>query len=415
MVLSLEWVSDFVNIDGITPKEYCDRLTATGSKVEGFEVLGDDIENVVAGKVISLERHPDSDHLWICQIDVGEDSPVQIVTGAQNVFAGAMVPVAKAPSKLPGGVNIKAGKLRGVPSNGMLCSIGELNLTTHDMPGAIEDGIFIMEGFDAKPGDDIRDVLKLRDTVVEFEITSNRPDCLSVIGLARETAVSFDKEFTLPTPKVGFTKDGDKIDNYISVEVTDSKLCPRYTARVVKNVKIAPSPLWMRMRLRASGVRPINNIVDITNYVMLEYGQPMHAFDYSCLDGKKIIVRTAAEGENFKSLDDTDHVLNSKNLVIADEKKAVALAGVMGGANSEITDTTATVVFESANFLGSSVRVTAKSQGMRTESSGRFEKGLDPENTLPAIRPRLRARRDARRRRCRRGNHRRLRRQGRAV
>ena len=385
MVLSLEWVSDFVNTDGITPKEYCDRLTATGSKVEGFEVLGDDIENVVAGKVISLERHPDSDHLWICQIDVGEGAPVQIVTGAQNVFAGAMVPVAKAPSKLPGGVNIKAGKLRGVPSNGMLCSIGELNLTTHDMPGAIEDGIFIMEGFDAKPGDDIRDVLKLRDTVVEFEITSNRPDCLSVIGLARETAVSFDKEFTLPTPKVGFTKDGDKIDNYISVKVTDSKLCPRYTARVVKNVKIAPSPLWMRMRLRASGVRPINNIVDITNYVMLEYGQPMHAFDYSCLDGKKIIVRTAAEGENFKSLDDTDHVLNSKNLVIADEKKAVALAGVMGGANSEITDTTATVVFESANFLGSSVRVTAKSQGMRTESSGRFEKGLDPENTLPAI------------------------------
>ena len=385
MVLSLEWVSDFVNTDGITPKEYCDRLTATGSKVEGFEVLGDDIENVVVGKVISLERHPDSDHLWICQIDVGEGAPVQIVTGAQNVFAGAMVPVAKAPSKLPGGVNIKAGKLRGVASNGMLCSIGELNLTTHDMPNAIEDGIFIMDGIECKPGDDIHDVLKLKDTVVEFEITSNRPDCLSVIGLARESAVSFEREFRLPTPKVTYANDGDNVGNYLSVKVRDSKLCPRYTARVVKNVRIAPSPLWLRMRLRASGVRPINNIVDITNYVMLEYGQPMHAFDYSCLDGKKIIVRTAEEGENFRSLDDTDHILNAKNLVIADEKKAVALAGVMGGANSEIENDTATVVFESANFLGSSVRVTAKSQGMRTESSGRFEKGLDPENTLPAL------------------------------
>ncbi|MCI8387782.1 MAG: phenylalanine--tRNA ligase subunit beta [Clostridiales bacterium] len=385
MNLSLEWANDFVDISGISPKDYCDRLTATGSKVEGYEVIGDDIENVVVGKVLKLERHPDSDHLWICQIDVGEAEPVQIVTGAQNLFVGAIVPVAKSPSKLPGGVNIKAGKLRGVPSNGMLCSIGELNLTTHDMPNAIEDGIFIMDGIDCKPGDDIHDALKLNDTVVEFEITSNRPDCLSVIGLARETAVSFDREFKLPTPAVTYANDGDKIDNYLAVEVKDSILCPRYTARVVKNVKIAPSPLWLRMRLRASGVRPINNIVDITNYVMLEYGQPMHAFDYTCLDGKKIIVRTAADGENFKSLDDTDHTLNSTNLVIADEKKAVALAGVMGGANSEITDSTVTVVFESANFLGSSVRVTAKSQGMRTESSGRFEKGLDPENTLPAL------------------------------
>ncbi len=385
MNLSLEWARDYVDLDGIAPKEYCDRLTATGSKVEGFEILGEDIENVVAGKVLSLERHPDSDHLWVCQIDVGEAAPVQIVTGAQNVFAGAMVPVAKAPSKLPGGINIKAGKLRGIESNGMLCSIGELNLTTHDMPGAIEDGIFIMEGIDCKPGDDIHDVLKLTDTVVEFEITSNRPDCLSVIGLARESAVSFDRAFEPKTPVVTYANDGDKIDNYLSVDVLDAKLCPRYTARVVKNVKIAPSPMWLRMRLRASGVRPINNIVDITNYVMLEYGQPMHAFDYTCLDGNKIIVRRAEEGENFKSLDDIDHTLNSTNLVIADEKKAVALAGVMGGANSEIKEDTVTVVFESANFLGSSVRVTAKSQGMRTESSGRFEKGLDPENTMPAL------------------------------
>ena len=385
MNLSLNWARDYVSLDGISPKEYCDRLTATGSKVEGFEILGEDIENVVAGKVISLERHPDSDHLWICQIDIGEEAPVQIVTGAQNVFAGAMVPVAKAPSKLPGGVNIKAGKLRGVPSNGMLCSIAELNLTTHDMPGAIEDGIFIMDGIDCKPGDDIHDVLGLSDTVVEFEITSNRPDCLSVLGLARETAVSFGREFKPTVPVVTYKNDGDKIENYLSVDVQNAELCPRYTARVVKNVKIAPSPLWLRMRLRASGVRPINNIVDITNYVMLEYGQPMHAFDYSCLDGSKIIVRNAAEGEIFKSLDDIDHTLNASNLVIADEKKAVALAGVMGGANSEIKDDTKTVVFESANFLGSSVRVTAKSQGMRTESSGRFEKGLDPENTMPAL------------------------------
>ena len=390
MNLSLEWANDFVDLNGIAPKEYCDRLTATGSKVEGWETLGDDIENVVVARVISLERHPDSDHLWVCQVDVGEGAPVQIVTGAQNLYAGAVVPAAKAPSRLPGGVNIKAGKLRGVESNGMLCSIAELGLTTHDMPGAAEDGIFILSdaGIDTDKltcGMDIRDALRIRDTVVEFEITSNRPDCLSVIGLARESAVSFDREFKLPAPVVTYTKDGDDISNYLSVEVTDSKLCPRYTARVVKNVKIAPSPLWLRMRLRASGVRPINNIVDITNYVMLEYGQPMHAFDYSCLDGKKIIVRTAADGESFKSLDDTDHVLTSKNLVIADEKKAVALAGVMGGANSEIKDETVTVVFESANFLGSSVRVTAKSQGMRTESSSRFEKGLDPENTLPAV------------------------------
>ncbi len=386
MNLSLKWASDFVDLNGIGAKEYCDRLTATGSKVEGFEELGADIENVVAGKVISLEKHPDSDHLWVCQIDVGEAEPVQIITGAQNVFAGAMVPVAKAPSKLPGGVTIKAGKLRGLPSNGMLCSIGELGLTLHDMPDAVEDGIFIMNGIECKAGDDIHDVLGLSDTVVEFEITSNRPDCLSVLGLARETAVSFGREFKPETPVVTYKDDGDKIENYLSVDVrTDAKLCPRYTARVVKNVKIEPSPLWLRMRLRASGVRPINNIVDITNYVMLEYGQPMHAFDYSCLDGSQIIVRLANDGECFKSLDDTDHILNATNLVIADSKKAVALAGVMGGANSEIKDSTTTVVFESANFLGSSVRVTAKSQGMRTESSGRFEKGLDPENTMPAL------------------------------
>ncbi|MBQ8163067.1 MAG: phenylalanine--tRNA ligase subunit beta [Clostridia bacterium] len=385
MNLSRKWLGDFVDVSDISNKNYCDTMTYTGSKVEGFEVLGEDIENVVVGKITKITKHENSDHLQICMLDVGEGSDIQIVTGAQNVFEGAIVPVAKAPSKLPGGVVIKAGKLRGVESNGMLCSIGELNLTTHDMPSAIEDGIFIMNGLgEFTLGMDIREALMLSDDVVEFEITPNRPDCLSVIGLARESAASFGRKLTVPTPSVKATKDGDKIENYLKIDIA-SELCPRYTARVVKNIKIEPSPLWLRMRLRASGVRPINNIVDITNYVMLEYGQPMHAFDYKCLDGSHIIVREAEDNEKFKSLDDIDHTLKKKMLVIADEKKAVALAGVMGGANSEITDDTKTVVFESANFNGASVRVTSRSLGMRTEASSRFEKGLDVETTIPAV------------------------------
>lgn len=384
MNLSMKWLADFTDVSDVDIKDYCDRMTDTGSKVEGYTSLGDDIENVVVGKILSIEKHPDSDHLLVCQINTG-DATRQIVTGAQNIFEGAIIPVAVPVAKLPGGVVIKAGKLRGIESDGMLCSIGELDLTTHDMPGADENGIFIMNDFvsDSEIGKDIKDVLMLSDKSVEFEITSNRPDCLSVIGLARESAVSFDRELKIPTPKV---KEGSgDISEYISVDVNDAELCPRYSARVVKNVKIEPSPLWMRMRLRASGVRPINNIVDITNYVMLEYGQPMHAFDYAMLEGKKIVVRRAKDGESFKSLDDNDHILSADTLVIADEKKAVALAGVMGGANSEIKDSTTTVVFESANFLGSSVRLAAKAQGMRTESSSRFEKGLDPENTMAAL------------------------------
>ncbi|MGM9680988.1 MAG: phenylalanine--tRNA ligase subunit beta [Eubacteriales bacterium] len=382
MNLSRNWLSDFVDTSDIATKDFCDKLTDTGSKVESFEEKGADIENVVVGKILSIVPHPDSDHMVICRIDVGESDPVQIVTGAQNVFVGALVPAAKAPAKLPGGVTIKAGKLRGVESNGMLCSIAELGLTLHEVPYAIEDGILILHE-DCKPGDDIRDVLMLRDDVVEFEITSNRPDCLSVIGLAREAAVSFDRPYHIPTPT--FTEKGGNIADYLSVENQAPDLCSRYTARVIRNVKIAPSPLWMRMRLSAAGVRPINNIVDITNYVMLEYGQPMHAFDYSMLDGSHIIVRRAAEGENFRSLDSKDHTLTPGNLVIADEKKAVALAGVMGGENSEIKDDTRTVVFESACFDGATVRLSAKSQGMRTESSSRFEKGLDAENALDAL------------------------------
>ncbi|MBQ7380736.1 MAG: phenylalanine--tRNA ligase subunit beta [Clostridia bacterium] len=386
MNLSMKWLADFTDVSDVNIKDYCDRMTDTGSKVEGYETLGEDIENVVVAKILSIKPHENSDHLLICQMDVGRDAPVQIVTGAQNIFEGAIVPAALPVAKLPGGVVIKAGKLRGVESSGMLCSMGELGLTAHDMPGKVEDGILILDDeYADKIGQDIRDVLLLNDKVVEFEITSNRPDCLSVIGLARETAVSFDREYKIPTPTVRGSGDGDKIENHLSVRIDAPDLCSRYAARVVKNVRIAPSPLWLRMRLRAAGVRPINNIVDITNYVMLEYGQPMHAFDYQCLDSAEIIVRRAKDGESFKSLDDIDHTLDSSMLVIADKNKACALAGVMGGANSEIKDSTTTVVFESACFDGASVRVTAKKNGMRTESSARFEKGLDPENCAAGL------------------------------
>lgn len=389
MNLSMKWLSDFVDVGDVKIKDYCDMMTATGSKVEGYEILGEDISNVVVGRITQISQHPDADKLIVCMVDVGADKPVQIVTGATNVFEGAVIPVCLDGAKLPDGKVIKKGKLRGVESAGMLCSISELGLTLHDMPDAIEDGILILGDGACNEytlGEDIKEALMMNDTVVEFEITSNRPDCLSVIGLARETAVSYDRKWNVNTPKVKECG-GDAIANYLKVDITAPELCKRYSARVVKNVKIKPSPLWMRMRLRAAGVRPINNIVDITNYVMLEYGQPMHAFDYSCLDGKHIIVREADENEAYKSLDENseDYKLKKGMLVIADEKKPVALAGVMGGANSEIKDDTSTVVFESASFLGSSVRVTAKSLGMRTESSSRFEKGIDSELTIPAL------------------------------
>ncbi|MBR4292968.1 MAG: phenylalanine--tRNA ligase subunit beta [Clostridia bacterium] len=384
MNLPMKWLAEFTDVGDINIKDYCDRMTLTGSKVEGWATLAQDIQNVVVGKILTITPHSNSDHLLICSIDVGEEEPRQIVTGAHNLSEGDLVPVAKAPAKLPGGIEIKSGKLRGEKSDGMLCSIAELGLTLHDMPYAVEDGILILkEEVPMSVGQDIRDVLMLSDDVVEFEITPNRPDCLSVIGLARETGASFNRSVKYHTPTVKTA--GGNVSDYISVEVKNTELCPRYTARVVRNVKIEPSPLWLRMRLRAAGVRPINNIVDITNYVMLEYGQPMHAFDYSCLNGKKIIVRNAENGENFRSLDSIDHTLKDSMLVIADESRAVALAGVMGGENSEITDTTATVVFESTNFLGSSVRLTSRALGMRTESSGRFEKNLDAEMTLAAV------------------------------
>ena len=381
MKLSREWLGEYTTI-GAPDKEYCDAMTMSGSKVEGWEVTGSEISRVVVGRVISMERHTNSDHMWVCKIDVGGERELQIVTGAQNVNIGDLVPVALDGSTLPGGKEIRTGKLRGELSEGMLCSLGELGLEQRDFPYAIEDGIFILEE-DCVPGDDIRDVCGLNDSVVEFEITNNRPDCLSVRGLARESACTFHTPLTFADPTV--TAGHGDIHEKLSVEIKDAELCPRYTARMVKNVKIAPSPKWMRERLRNSGVRPINNIVDITNYVMLEYGQPMHAFDYACLHDGKIIVRRAEEGESLRTLDGNDHALTPGMLVIADPEGPVALAGVMGGANSEITDETTTIVFESANFLGHSIRKTAIALGMRTDASGRFEKGLDLFATVPAV------------------------------
>ena len=380
MDLSLRWLGDYVET-GVTPKQFCDAMTMSGSKVECYSEEADYITNCVVGKIIHIEKHPDADKLQICQVDVGGRT-VQIVTAATNVFEGALVPVALDNSTLANGVKIKKGKLRGVVSEGMMCSVAELGVTVHDFPYAIEDGILIIQEC-CKPGDNIRDALGINDTTVEFEITSNRPDCLSVIGLAREAAATFDKELHLPQPKV--EHESGNINDLLSVEVKNPNLCRRYVARMVRDIKIAPSPRWMRERLRAGGVRPINNLVDITNYVMLEYGQPMHAFDYKYLKGGKIVVRNAAEGESITTLDGVERKLTPDMLVICDEEKPSCVAGVMGGEYSEIQDDTDTVVFESANFLGSSVRITAKKLGMRTESSGRFEKGLDSRMCMDAV------------------------------
>ncbi len=488
MNLSRKWLNEFVQID-VGDKEFAEAMTLSGSKVEGVSDLGEEIKNVVVGRILSMERHPDSDHMWVCQLDVGREEPVQIVTGAWNIHEGDLVPVAKDNSWLPGGVHITRGNLRGVKSKGMLCSLPELGLDERDFPYAaitpaailgdyhpidpakpsipadiqpghkifgpvvaakveevtaaengkwrctltygeqdgptavivktvcpnlhagdlaayntktgtictLDDlhaeqrefpncrpsGIFVLRE-DCKPGDDIKPVTGLDDHVVEFEITPNRPDCLSVIGLAREAAATFDKPLTLHTPEVRGGGAG-ALAELLDVETPDADLVPRYTARMVRNVKIAPSPKWMRERLRAMGVRPINNIVDITNYVMLEYGQPMHAFDYRYVNGGKIIVRRAAEGEKLTTLDGKEHILNANHLVIADEGRAVGLAGIMGGLNSEIADDTADVVFESACFDGTCIRKGALALGMRTEASAKFEKGLDPMNTLPAV------------------------------
>ena len=381
MDLSLRWLADYVET-GVTPKQFCDAMTMSGSKVECYNEEADYISNVVVGKILKIEKHPDADKLQICQIDIGREEPVQIVTAAQNVYEGMMVPAALDNSTLAGGVKIKKGKLRGVPSNGMMCSVAELGVTVHDFPYAIEDGIMDIKE-DCKPGDDIRTALGLNDVCVEFEITSNRPDCLSVLGLAREAAATFGKELHMPEVKIE-NETGD-INELLSVEVKNPTLCRRYVARMIKNIKVAPSPRWMRERLRANGVRPINNLVDITNYVMLEYGQPMHAFDYKYLAGNKIVVRNAEEGESITTLDGVERKLSPEMLCICDAEKPSCVAGVMGGEYSGIQDDTNMVVFESASFLGSSVRTTAKKLGMRTESSGRFEKNLDSRMCMEAV------------------------------
>lgn len=383
MNLSMRWLRDYVDLEkDIKIRDFTEKMTMSGSKVESYSSAGDEIQKVVVGKILSVDKHPNADKLVICKVDVGGDEPLQIVTGASNVFAGALVPVALDGSLLPGGKKIKKGKLRGEVSNGMLCSLGELGLTVNDFPYAIEDGIFIIEE-NCHPGQDIREITGQDDTVVEFEITPNRPDCLSVIGLAREVAATFDKKLNLPDTSVkgGAGKTGD----FVKVNVHDTKLCTRYCSRVVKNVKIEPSPRWMRERLRSAGVRPINNIVDITNFVMLEYGQPMHSFDYRFIKGGTINVRLANKGETITTLDGEKRELDEKMLVIADSEKPIAVAGVMGGEFSGIMDDTNTIVFESAMFDATSVRLTAKRLGMRTEASAKFEKGLDAQNTVPAL------------------------------
>lgn len=382
MDLSMRWLGDYVTLDEIPPRAFCEAMTMSGSKVEGFTKEGEEIENVVVGKILSLVPHGNSDHMFICQVDVGSKT-VQIVTGASNLKVGDIIPAALDGATLPGGHKIVTTKLRGELSEGMLCSLAELGLTKNDFPNAIEDGIFVIDE-PCKLGEDIRTALGINDTIVEFEITSNRPDCLSVIGLAREAAVTYGKPLTVKAPVVAMGSSDININNMLSVEVKNPVLCPRYVARAVTNVKIGPSPLWMRERLRASGVRPINNIVDITNYVMLEYGQPMHAFDVNCVAGKKLVIRNAQPGETLMTLDGTERALSPEMLVIADAEKPSAVAGVMGGENSGIHEDTVTVVFESANFFGSSVRTTAKKLGMRTEASSRFEKGLDPTVCLTA-------------------------------
>ncbi len=486
MILSRNWLNEFVDLKDITDKEFNDEMTLSGSKVETIERPDENLKNVVVGKILEMKRHENSDHMWVCQIDVGQAEPVQIVTGAWNIHVGDYVPAALHGAHLPGGVKIEKGKLRGVESNGMLCSLKELGMTAeHDFPYAIitpaallndyhpidpakpsipadikpgdkvygpvvaarvlecaplgdgtfhtcldlgnatavpdtrcsnlhegdlvayntksdtictledlhaeqkefphciADGIFVLQEEDAEPGLNMARVLGFDDSIVEFEITPNRPDCLSVIGLAREASATFKRPLKLHAPEPHGC--GGSIADLVDIDIEDGDLCPRYTARMVKNVKIAPSPRWMRERLRNSGVRPINNIVDITNYVMLEYGQPMHAFDFSCVEGGHIIVRTAREGETIQTLDGNERKLTPNMLCICDEHKPVCVAGVMGGANSEIVGDTAMVLFESANFNGVSVRRTASALGMRTDASSRYEKGLDMMNTIKAV------------------------------
>lgn len=390
MNTSLKWIKAYVPELDVTAQEYMDAMTLSGTKVEGYTKLDADLDKIVIGQVTKVERHPDADKLVICQVNTGEKE-IQIVTGASNVFEGAKVPVVldggrvaggHDGSKTPGGIKIKKGKLRGVESNGMMCSIEELGSTRDFYPDAAEDGLYILPE-DAPVGEDAVAYLGLDDVVFEYEITSNRVDCFSVIGIAREVAATFRKPFVPPvvTP-VGNSED---VNNYMTVEVKAPELCPRYCARMVKNIKLEPSPEWMQRRLAASGIRPINNIVDITNYVMEEFGQPMHAYDCDTIAGKKIIVRRGQDGEEFQTLDGQMRKVDSSMLMICDDEKAIGIAGIMGGENSKITDNVNTMLFEAACFDGANIRVSAKKLGLRTDASGKFEKGLDPENAKAAI------------------------------
>ena len=385
MNLPISWLKEYVDLD-CTTQEFMDEITLSGSKVESLTVMGKDIDGIITGKVLEIEKHPDADKLVVTQIDTGNGESIQIVTGATNLKVGDIVPVAMVNSNVYHGselVKIKKGKLRGVESNGMLCSIEELGFTRHDYPEAPENGIYVFTE-EVPLGADVKELLQINDEVVEFEITSNRPDCFSITGLARETAATFRKPFKFPEIKVEEKGEGNAAD-MISVEIKNPELCPRYIARAVKNVKIGPSPLWMRHRLTAAGVRPINNIVDITNYVMLEIGQPMHAFDIDCIKDRKIIVRNADKGEKITTLDGQERELDPSMLVIADTEKAVAVAGVMGGENSMITEGAEAILFESANFNGPNVRITAKKLGLRTDASAKYEKGLDPNLSIIAV------------------------------
>ena len=391
MNTALSWIKAYVPDLSCTDQEYMDAMTLSGTKVEGYTRLDKNLEKIVIGQIQKIEKHPDADKLIVCQVDVGNEV-IQIVTGAPNVKEGDKVPVVLDGGKVAGGhdggplpedgIVIKAGKLRGVPSNGMMCSIEELGSDRNFYPEAPEMGIYIFQD-DVQVGDDAIEALGLHDTVFEYEITSNRVDCYSVIGIAREAAATFRKPLVLP--EVTVTGNGEKAEDYISVEVQDKELCSRYCARVCKNIKIGPSPRWMQRRLAASGIRPINNLVDITNYVMEEYGQPMHAFDLSTIAGHKIIVRRAKDGDVFRTLDGQDRSLDSDVLMICDAEKEVGIAGIMGGENSMITDSVTTVLFEAATFNGANIRKSAKRLGLRTDASGKFEKGLDPYNAEAAI------------------------------
>ena len=391
MKTSLNWIKDLVPGLTCTDQEYIDAMTLSGTKVEGYEKLDEDLDKIVIGQVKKIEKHPDAEKLVICQVDIGKPELLQIVTGAPNVFEGAKVPVVldggrvaggHDGSRTPGGIKIKKGKLRGVESYGMMCSIEELGASREMFPDAPENGLYIMKD-DAVVGESAVSYLGLDDTVVEYEVTSNRVDCFSMLGVAREAAATFDKKFVPPV----VTKTGNQEDvhNYIKVTVKDQDLCSRYTARVVKNIKFAPSPEWMQKRLRAQGIRPINNLVDITNYVMEEFGQPMHAYDLDTIAGKEIIVRRAQKDEKFVTLDGQERTMDDSVLMICDADKAVGMAGIMGGENSMITENVHTMLFEAACFDGTNIRLSSKKVGLRTDASAKFEKGLDPNLAMEAM------------------------------